>query len=315
MKTIAELKDGDRIDATFLVNACTKGVTTASRSYLTISFQDSTGTMDGKKWDIAANDEAIFAPGNIVEVEAEVLSYKNALQMKILSGTPLPLEGVDYTRFVPSSPVSKDVLVKKLNDYLDSLKNEDVKKLVSYLVKKHYDAYIDYPAAVRNHHNYASGLLYHSLCMADDAEALCRLYPSLNRDVLIGGAIIHDIGKTIELSGPIATKFTLEGKLLGHISIMQAEVKEAADALGMSGEIPVIMEHMVLSHHNQPDYGSPVPPETREALALAMIDDFDAKMNILDKAYQGVTPGEWTQKVFTIDDRYFYLPLYSKETK
>ena len=72
---------------------------------------------------------------------------------------------------------------------------------------------------------------------------------------------------------------------------------------------------MVLSHHNQPDYGSPVPPETREALALAMIDDFDAKMNILDKAYQGVTPGEWTQKVFTIDDRYFYLPLYTKETK
>jgi 3'-5' exoribonuclease len=72
---------------------------------------------------------------------------------------------------------------------------------------------------------------------------------------------------------------------------------------------------MVLSHHNQPDYGSPVPPETREALALAMIDDFDAKMNILDKAYQGVVPGEWTQKVFTIDDRYFYLPLYTKDAK
>ena len=315
MKTIAELKDGDRISSQFLVNGCTKGVTTASRSYLTISLQDATGTMDGKKWDIAPKDEEIFAPGNIVLVEAEVLSYKNALQMKILSGEALPLEGVDYTRFVPSSPVSKEVLVKKLQDYLDSLKNPDVKKLTEYLVKKHYDAYVDYPAAVRNHHNYASGLLYHSLCMADDAEALCKLYPSLNRDVLIAGAIIHDIGKTIELSGPIATKFTLEGKLLGHISIMQAEVKEAADTLGMTGEIPTIMEHMVLSHHNQPDYGSPVPPETREALALAMIDDFDAKMNILDKAYQGVVPGEWTQKVFTIDDRYFYLPLYTKDTK
>src|SRR5574344_58093 len=315
MKTISELQDGDRISSQFLVNGCTKGVTTASRSYLTISLQDATGTMDGKKWDIGPKDEEIFAPGNIVNVEAEVLSYKNSLQMKILSGEPLPLEGVDYTRFVPSSPVSKEILIKKLQDYLASLKNPDVKKLTELLVKKHYDAYVDYPAAVRNHHNYASGLLYHSLCMADDAEALCKLYPSLNRDVLIAGAIIHDIGKTIELSGPIATKFTLEGKLLGHISIMQAEVKEAADALGMSGEIPVIMEHMVLSHHNQPDYGSPVPPETREALALAMIDDFDAKMNILDKAYQGVTPGEWTQKVFTIDDRYFYLPLYSKESK
>lgn len=313
MKSIAELKDGDRLTGQFLVNGCTKGVTTASRSYLTINFQDATGSMDGKKWDIAENDEAIFAPGNIVAVEAEVISYKNALQMKILSGQALPLNGVDFTRFVPSSPVPKEQLITKLNAYLASLENPDVKKLTEYLIKKHYDAYVDYPAAVRNHHNYASGLLYHSLCMADAAEALAKLYPSLNRDVLVAGALIHDIGKTIELSGPVATKFTLEGKLLGHISIMQAEVKEAADELKMTGEIPLVMEHMVLSHHNQPDFGSPIPPETREALALAMIDDFDAKMNILDKAYQGVEPGDWTQKVFTIDDRYFYKPLYTKD--
>jgi 3'-5' exoribonuclease len=313
MRSINELKDGDRERTQFLVSACTKGVTAAGKTYLTISFQDATGTMDGKKWDVAPSDEEVYAPGNIVEVEVEVISYKNALQMKVLEGKALPLEGVDYTRFVPSSPVSKEVLVKKLQAYLDSLQNEDVKKLTTYLIKKHYDAYIDYPAAVRNHHNYASGLLYHSLCMADAAEALCKLYPSLNRDVLVAGTLIHDIGKTVELSGPIATKFTLEGKLLGHISIMQAEVKEAADALGMTGEIPVVMEHMVLSHHNQPDFGSPIPPETREALALAMIDDFDAKMNILDKAYQNIAPGEWTQKVFTIDDRYFYNPLYNKD--
>jgi 3'-5' exoribonuclease len=129
MKTIAELKDGDKISSQFLVNGCTKGVTTASRSYLTVSLQDATGTMDAKKWDIGPKDEEIFAPGNIVSVEAEVLSYKNALQMKLLSGEALPLEGVDYTRFVPSSPVSKEILIKKLQDYLASLKNPDVKKL------------------------------------------------------------------------------------------------------------------------------------------------------------------------------------------
>lgn len=315
MKSINELADGDRITSQFLVNACNKGVTSASKSYLTVNLQDATGTMDGKKWDVSDDDVLVFAPGNVVQVEAEVLSYKNALQMKILSGKALPLEGLDFSRFVPSSPVSKEVLVKKLNDYLFSLKNHDVKILTEYLVKKHYDAFVDYPAAVRNHHNFASGLLYHSLCMADMAEALCKLYPTLNRDVLIAGCLIHDIGKTVELSGPIATKFTLEGKLLGHISIMQAEVKEAADALGLTGEIPAVMEHMVLSHHGQPDFGSPIAPATREALALSMIDDFDAKMNILDKAYQGVAPGEWTQKVFTIDDRYFYNPLYTAPEK
>lgn len=313
MKSIADLADGDRIDSQFLVNACTKGVTANSRSYLTISFQDATGTMDGKKWDVDPGDEEVFVPGNIVSVEAEVISYKNVLQMKVLSGASIAQEGIDFTRFVPSSPIPKEELVKKLEAYLASLHDGDVKKLTTYLLKKFYDRYLDYPAAVRNHHNFASGLLYHSLSMADDAEALCRLYPSLNRDILIAGCLIHDVGKTIELSGPVATKYTLEGKLLGHISIMQAEIKEAADVLKMQGEIPVLMQHMVLSHHNKPEFGSPMEPETREALALAMIDDFDAKMNILDKAYAGVNPGEWTQKVFAFDDRYFYQPFYNEK--
>ncbi|MCH4277653.1 MAG: HD domain-containing protein, partial [Bacilli bacterium] len=247
MKTISELEDGDHIIAQFLVNGCLKGVTTGSRSYLTVNFQDATGTMDAKKWDVAPGDEELFVPGNIVEVEAEVISYKNALQMKIMDGRPLSQDNIDFTRFVPSSPVPKTELEKKLNAYLASLKNEDVKKLTEYLVKKNYAAYLDYPAAVRNHHNFASGLLFHSLCMADAAESLSKLYPSLNRDVLIAGCLIHDIGKTVELSGPVATKFTLEGKLIGHISIMQAMVKEAADELKMEGEIPLLMEHMVLS--------------------------------------------------------------------
>jgi 3'-5' exoribonuclease len=290
-------------------------VTANSRSYLTITLQDASGTLDAKKWDVEEADNDTFVPGNIVAVEAEVISYKNILQLKILSGEALPQESIDFTRFIPSAPVPKAELIKKLDGYLASLKNPDVKKLTEYLVKKHYDSYVNYPAAVRNHHAFASGLLYHSLCMADDAEALCRLYPSLNRDVLVAGALIHDIGKTIELSGPVATKFTLDGRLLGHISIMQAEVKEAADALGLVGEIPAVMEHMVLSHHNKPEFGSPVLPETREALALSAIDDFDAKMNILDKAYQGVKPGEWTQKILTMDDRYFYLPLYTMSDK
>lgn len=315
MKTIAELADGDHIHSQFLVTGVTKGVTASSRSYLTITLQDATGAMEAKKWDVEEADAETFVPGNIVQVEAEVLSYKNVLQMKVLSGMPLSEESIDLARFIPNAPVPKEELVKKLEGYLASFKNEEVRKLTEYLIKKHYDSYVNFPAAVRNHHNFASGLLYHSLCMADDAEALCKLYPSLNRDMLIAGALIHDIGKTSELSGPIATRFTLEGRLLGHISIMQAEVKEAAEALGIAGEIPLLLEHMILSHHNKPEFGSPVPPETREAVALAAIDDFDAKMNILDKAYQDVKPGEWTPKIFTMEDRCFYLPLYAAADK
>lgn len=311
MKTVAELKDGDHVNSEFLVNAANKGVTANGRNYLTVSLQDSSGSIESKKWDVDPEDEDIFVPGNIVGIEGEVIFYKNGLQMKILRAEKLPIDGIDFSRFVLSAPVPKAKMEEDLQSYLDSFTNPDVKKLTEYIIKKYYSFYVSYPAAVRNHHAFEGGLLYHSLSMANAAEALCKLYPSLNRDVLIAGTLIHDIGKTIELSGPVATKFTLEGKLLGHISIMQAEVREAAHELKMEGEIPTVMEHMVLSHHGKPEYGSAVQPETREALALSMIDDFDAKMNILDKAYQNVAPGEWTQRVLTMDDRVFYNPLYN----
>src|SRR5574344_612178 len=313
MKTVAELEDGEHVYGQFLVTDVKKGVTSNSKNYLTIIFQDATGSIEAKLWDYAPEDLASFVTGNIVNLEAEVLLYNQKLQLKVIQGEKILSDNIDFARFVPSAPVPKKDLEAKLDAYLASFKNEDVSKLTNYLVKKFRATYIDWPAAVRNHHNYVSGLLYHSLTMADLAEKVCQIYPSLNRDVLVAGTLIHDIGKTIELSGPVATQFTLEGKLLGHISIMQAEVREAAKELNMTGEIPVIMEHMVLSHHNKPEFGSPVPPLTREALALSMIDDMDAKMMILDKAYEGVNPGEFTQKIFTMDDRYFYLPLYSKK--
>ena len=163
MKTIAELVDGDHIQSQFLVAGVAKGVTANSRSYLTITLQDASGTLDAKKWDVEEADNDTFVPGNIVAVEAEVISYKNILQLKILSGEALPQESIDFTRFIPSAPVPKAELIKKLDGYLASLKDPDVKKLTEYLVKKHYDSYVNYPAAVRNHHAFASGLLYHSL--------------------------------------------------------------------------------------------------------------------------------------------------------
>ena len=233
--------------------------------------------------------------------------------MKVLSGSTVPVEAVDVTQFVPASPLPREELEKKLNEYLSSLQNEEVSRLTHYLVEKHLKDFLVWPAAVRNHHNFASGLLHHSLVMADHAEAVCAIYPSLNRDILIAGCLLHDLGKIVELSGPVAPAYTLEGKLLGHISIMQAEIREAAHELGIEGEIPVILEHMVLSHHGKPDFGSAVMPLTREALVLAMIDDMDAKMNILDKAYADTKPGEFTQKIFSMDDRYFYCPEYSKK--
>ena len=315
MEMIKDFEDGQHVFNQLLVTQVDKCVTTQGRSYLNVTLQDSSGSILGKKWDVFDGDLEVFKEGNIVAVEGEVLKYKGSLQFKIISGAQVSVSDVDVTKFVPQAPVPREELEKKLNAYMDSLEDKELQKIVKYLVNKFHDKYVVHPAAVRNHHNFASGLLYHSISMADMAEQICKLYPKLNRDWVVGGALIHDLGKTIELSGPIATKYTVEGNLVGHISIMVAEIRMAAKELGIEGEKLTLLEHMIASHHSKPEFGSPIPPLTREALALAMIDDFDAKMNIVDKAVENADLESFTEKIFALDGRAYYVPSYEKKNR
>ena len=311
MILVKDIADGMHVRGEYLVNSLIQGVSNAGKKYLTIVLQDKTGTIDGKKWEIEDGDLEVFAPRHVVYVEGEANLFKNTLQLKILSGTEVPSNNVNLDNFVAPAPVPKDVLAKKLDGYLASLKDGELKTLVTAIIAKYRDRFLDWPAAVRNHHAFRSGVLYHSLSMADLAEQVAKLYPTLDRDMLISGCLLHDLGKCVELSGPVATEYTLEGKLLGHINIMADIIREEATRLGISGETPDLLEHMILAHHGKPDFGSPVLPLTREAMALSMIDDFDAKMNMLDKALEGTKPGNWTERIFAFDNRSFYKPKRS----
>lgn len=319
MDLIKDLMDGNQVFSQYLVSSCNKCVNTRGKNYLNITLQDKTGEIAAKKWDVYEEDYSIFSPGSIVSIQGEVLAYNGALQVKIISGEKVDRAYMDVSRFVPEAPVSIESLSKKLDEYVSSIKNPDISKITKYLIDKFHKRYIDYPAATRNHHNFLHGLLFHSISMADAANAMCQLYPNLDRDILIAGTLLHDIGKTIEMSGPVATTYTVEGKLLGHISIMQAEIRMAAKELGMmneddeESEIPMLLEHMVLSHHGCPEYGSPVYPMTLEAYALSMIDDFDAKMALIDKTLENVAPGEMSPKVFALNDTCLYSPKYKKK--
>ena len=123
------------------------------------------------------------------------------------------------------------------------------------------------------------------------ADALARLYPSLNRDLLFAGITLHDLGKTVELSGPVVPEYTIEGKLLGHISISQAMIKEMADKMNIEGEEVTLLQHIILSHHGKNEFGSPILPQIKEAEVIYLIDNMDARINMLDKALETVEPG------------------------
>lgn len=307
-KLIKDFNDLERVSGQFLVVNVTKGVNNnTGMGYLSIELRDSSGNIVAKKWDSTPNDDAIFVAGNVVYVEGDTNKYKDNLQLKILNAKQVPLEEIDPTKFIKAPPIPAEELIKRYNKYIESINNEDAKKLVKYLADKFKEKLYVFPAAVSIHHEYASGLLMHSTTMAKVADELCKIYP-LDRDILISGILLHDIGKCIEFEGPAVYHYSLEGKLLGHISIMVSELRKAAEKLEITSEVPLLLEHMVLSHHDKPEYGSPVPPLTKEALALTMIDNLDSKMVILDKALEVTNEGEFSAKIFALDGRMFYKP-------
>lgn len=306
MKWIKDFELGDLFRGPLLIANAAKGATTNGQIFLSLTLQDKTGSIEGKRWDVSDDELAFLVPGNIVYIDGDITSYRDNLQLKILHIKRTNDDEFDASNFTSSSPTPLEELKAKLDYYLNSIQEGDIKLITNYLIKKYYDDFLVYPAAVRLHHEFVSGLVHHTLQMCDLAEAIAKIYDDVDRDLLIAGVLLHDLGKTIELSGPIIPKYTVEGKLVGHISITHAEIQLAKEKLKITSEAPVLLSHLVLSHHGKYEYGSPVLPMIKEAVLLNFIDDMDAKMMMLDKAYEATNEGEFTSRLFAFDDRTFY---------
>lgn len=309
MTKIKDLREKDRMTLPLLVKSCVKGVTTKGSPYLNLQLQDNTGLIDGKLWDAGQTDMEQAKAGHVQEVSFEVLEYNHNLQLRVNYIRDLDQDTVDWSQYVMASAISQDELKAKYKGYVDSISNQNYKKLVQAMLDRCSARFFRYPAASRIHHNYMGGLAEHTLGMAALAEDVAGLYPNLDRDLLISGVLIHDMGKTAELGGLISSEYTEEGKLIGHISICHGWLMEEAVKLGLQDtEEAILLRHMVLSHHGKHEFGSPVLPEIPEAEALFLIDNMDARMNTLRQTLKNVKPGSWSQKVFALDNRQFYKP-------
>lgn len=289
----------------FMVKSCIGGVSNNSKPYLNIVLQDITGTIEAKKWDVVSGDEEILTPGNIVEIEGTVHQYRGVNQIKINSASSIDSSSVDLDDFIPSCPIEKELMLMQLDAMIDMIENENIKKITEHLIKNNYEKYTVYPAAAQVHHAFAGGILFHSISICNLAIKVAEQYPFLNRDYLIAGSLLHDLGKTIELSGCVATTYTDEGKLLGHISIGAMMIDEAAKELNIVGEEVLILKHIILSHHGNPEFGSPVQPKTCEAFVVHSLDDLDSKLNILETSLKDLKVGEYSSKNIYLDGRQF----------
>lgn len=312
-KGILDYDFGVQVDLYLLIKSATKGIASNGKPFLTLILQDQSGEIEAKLWDANEEDEKNYTAQNIVKIIGDTHNYRGKSQLKIRQIRRTgPSDSVKLDDFLETAPLSQEEMTGKLTQYIFDMKNPNIQRITRHLLKKHQKAFLEYPAATKNHHEFVSGLVYHVVSMLDLAKAIATLYPSLDKDLLYAGVILHDMGKVVELSGPISTAYTVEGNLLGHITIMVNEIGKAAEELGISGEEVLILKHLVLSHHGKAEWGSPKPPLIKEAEILHYIDNLDAKMNMLDRALERVKPGEFTERVFALDNRSFYKPIFHK---
>ena len=236
---ISNFSDGMRIEGQFLIGNAAKSINNLGAFYYTLELRDASGSIPAKKWEITSDDEKILVAGNVILVSGEVVKYRDALQLKVLKATLVELEDIDFNSLLTPPPIPKDVLMEKFNKYVASIKDKDCASLLSYFINKYKDKLFTYPAGVSVHHEYSSGLLTHLTSMAELGDFLAKKYAPVNRDLLITGILLHDIGKVIELEGPVVYHYTVEGKLLGHISIMVSEIRKAAEELNIKNETPL----------------------------------------------------------------------------
>ena len=306
---ISAFIEQEKIMTTLLVNTMNPGVTNNGAPYVSFTLQDKTGSIEAKLWD--AKDEMLegVKPGSVILVNGEVLRYKGLLQLRIYNLSLVNPNETNPADYVASTPLTDAYMHERTEEALSSLKDPIIRQVTEKVLSEYLDKFYTYPAAARNHHDFVGGLATHVIAMIDLANAFCELYPALNRDLLISGILLHDLGKVVELSGPILTEYTLVGKLVGHISIMQSKVNEVAQPLGVAeSEQVTLIRHLILSHHGEYEYGSPVLPLIMEAEILNYIDNIDARMNMFSKALTGIEEGTFTARIFALENRMFYKP-------
>ena len=306
-KKVKDFVEGDKIETNLLISFLDRGIAKDGNPYLNLILQDDTKEINAKIWNVKTEMEQFLEVGKVYKFNLEVGKYHGQPQAKIVSVLPVSQNEINIDDFAIKSDIPQNELRTSIQEGLNLINNENIAKIVAQSLNYYGNKVYEYPAATKIHHNFVGGLATHTSGMIKLAIALCSLYPSLNKDYLLAGVILHDLGKIEEFTSSVVSQYTPSGKLLGHISIMDARLLEIGKQLGLEdSEELMILRHMVLSHHGQPEFGSPVRPETIEAEMLNFIDNIDARINIIDKALADKKVGEFSEKVFALDNRQFY---------
>ena len=285
-----------------------------------MNLSDKTGDVNGKKWDVSDAETPALSSikeSDVVKVKAQVSEWQGQKQLRIARiRKATDADGLDYGDFIKAAPEPSDEMYRYILDAANAIGDPDMKKVALKVLTDNKDRLMYYPAASRNHHAEYGGLLWHMKRMLANGVSMCGVYEFLNKDLVVTGVIIHDIEKLNEIDASelgIASGYSRKGQLLGHITQGATLIDEISKELGIPEEKAVMLEHMILSHHYEPEFGSPKKPMFPEAEILHYLDIIDARMFDMEGALDTVEPGSFTERVRTLDNRRLYKPTFAED--
>ncbi|MCC7201410.1 MAG: HD domain-containing protein [Nitrospirae bacterium] len=286
---IINLKDGDMIEDIFLVKTKQRLMRKDGKPYLMLRFCDRTGVIDGKVWDSVDEISGRIAGDDFVKIKGVLNSYQGTKEVNVKAIEKIADDMVDLKDFVAVSEYGFDVLEKRLHTVIANIKNPYLKKLLTLFIedKEFMELFRAAPAAKDIHHAFLGGLLEHSLEIVDLCNDIKNHYREIDLELLITGAILHDVGKVRELKYRRSLDYTDEGRLIGHIMLGVEMVDEKIRLIAdFPGRLAMLIRHLIVSHQGTYEWGSPKMPQTLEALVLHNLDDLSAKVNVFRKAVQ-----------------------------
>lgn len=297
-------------DLFLMIKSIDKKVTAKGMPYLDLMLCDKTGEISSKLWDYHEELHGMFQVGDIVKVRGTVSQYNGADQLRVERIRKVNAsDNVDPADFVPSADVDGEEMYNELLSVANGIMGDEIRKIVMAIYEDYKEKLVFWPAAFRLHHAIRGGLLYHTLSIVRLAQSICKLYPSVNSDLLLAGVLLHDVAKCDEFEvneAGTATGYTLEGNLVGHLAKGAIIIDKYADKFGVSSETKYLLQHMVLSHHGEPEFGAAVRPMFLEAELLSQLDLLDARMYEVEEAVGNAAVGDYTSRLWALDNRKFY---------
>ena len=309
MKLLSSIVNGS-CEGFCFIKSCEVKVNRNKNEYLDMILADAEGEVNAKLWDYSKERFGTFTPDTVIKVRGTVDTWNGQVQLKIERiRRATDADDVKISDLTPCAPMTSEAMYNEIIKTAEGLDDKDYTALIKTVFEENKSEILRCAAAVRMHHAVSGGLLYHTLAVMRAADALTKVYPFLDRDLVITGAVMHDVEKINELAfgdTGIASGYTVKGNLLGHIAGGVSMLQKYAEQTNLPEEKLLLIQHILLSHHSEPEFGSPVPPMFPEAAVVAALDNLDAHLFEMCAATADIPAGEMTpSRIFGLDRKLY----------